>query len=82
MEKKAYAFVIPGFFITSEDPNTIFKEDVTAEDMEEIEALLKKKLFKEGVDVAIAPSIVPPHQANEVLNEFSNIIFGTGENNG
>jgi hypothetical protein len=82
MEKKAYAFVFAGFFITNQDPQDIFNENVTAQDMEEIENLIKTKLFKPGVDVALAPSIVPPHQANELLNEFSKVIFGQGEVNG
>ncbi|ACN99780.1 hypothetical protein [Sulfurihydrogenibium azorense] len=81
MEKKAYAFVFAGFFITEKDPQEIFREDVTAQDMEEIERLVKEKLFKPGVDVALAPSIVPPHQANDLLQEFSRIIFGRGEEN-
>lgn len=81
MERKAYAFVFGGFFITDKEPNDIFREDVTAEDMEEIEKLVRAKLFKEGVDVALAPSIVPPNQANELLNQFGNVIFGKGEAN-
>ena len=82
MEKKAYAFVFAGFFITDKDPQDVFNENITAQDMEEIENLIKTKLFKPGVDVALAPSIVPPHQANELLNEFSKVIFGQGEVNG
>ncbi|WP_028950486.1 hypothetical protein [Sulfurihydrogenibium subterraneum] len=81
MEKKAYAFVFAGFFITEKNPQEIFREDVTAQDMEEIEKLIREKLFKPGVDVALAPSIVPPHQANDLLNEFGNVIFGRGEAN-
>lgn len=81
MEKKAYAFVFAGFFITDKDPQEIFNENVTAEDMEQIEKLVKEKLFKPGVDVALAPSIVPPHQANELLQEFGKVIFSTGETN-
>ncbi len=79
MEKKAYAFVFAGFFITEKDPQEIFNENVTAEDMEQIENLIREKLFKPGVNVALAPSIVPPHQANELLNEFGKVIFSTGE---
>ncbi|MCX7738392.1 MAG: hypothetical protein N2Z80_03120 [Hydrogenothermaceae bacterium] len=75
MEKKAYAFVFAGFFITDKEPIEIFREDVTAEDMEEIERLVKEKLFKSSVDVALAPSIVPPDQANDLLHEFGNVIF-------
>ncbi|MCX7760546.1 MAG: hypothetical protein N2Z81_05095 [Hydrogenothermaceae bacterium] len=79
MEKKAYAFVFAGFFITDKEPQEIFREDVSAEDMEQIEKLVKEKLFKPEVDVALAPSIVPPNQANELLQEFGNVIFGRGE---
>lgn len=75
MEKKAYAFVFAGFFITDREPLEVFREDVTAQDMEEIERLVKEKLFKPGVEVALAPSIVPPNQANDLLHEFGNIIF-------
>lgn len=81
MEKKAYAFVFAGFFITEKDPQEIFNENVTAEDMQQIEDLIKEKLFKPGVDVALAPSIVPPHQANELLQEFGRVIFSQGESN-
>jgi len=80
MEKRAYAFVFAGFFITDKEPQEVFREDVSAEDMEEIQNLVKSKLFKEGVEVALAPSIVPPNQANELLNEFGKIIFQGGEN--
>jgi hypothetical protein len=79
LEKRAYAFVFAGFFITDKDPQEVFNENLTAEDMEEIERLVKEKLFKPGVEVALAPSIVPPHQANELLQEFGNVIFGRGE---
>lgn len=79
MEKKAYAFVFAGFFITDKEPLEVFREDVTAQDMEEIEKLVKEKLFKPGVDIALAPSIVPPNQANDLLHEFGNIIFSRGE---
>lgn len=79
MEKRAYAFVFAGFFITDKEPLEAFKEDVTAQDMEEIEKLVKEKLFKPGVDIALAPSIVPPNQANDLLYEFGNIIFSRGE---
>lgn len=81
MEKKAYAFVFAGFFITEKDPQEIFNENVTAEDMQQIEDLIKEKLFKPGVDVALVPSIVPPHQANELLQEFGRVIFSQGESN-
>ncbi|WP_297890344.1 hypothetical protein [Sulfurihydrogenibium sp.] len=81
MEKKAYAFVFAGFFITEKDPQEIFNENVTAEDMQQIEDLIKEKLFKPGVDVALAPSVVPPHQANELLQEFGRVIFSQGESN-
>ncbi|MEZ0323202.1 MAG: hypothetical protein ABWJ98_02690 [Hydrogenothermaceae bacterium] len=79
MEKKAYAFVFAGFFITDKEPQEIFREDVSAEDMEQIEKLVKEKLFKPGVNVALAPSIVPPHQADQLLQEFANVIFRKGE---
>lgn len=79
MEKKAYAFVFAGFFITEKEPLDVFREDVTAQDMEEIEKLVKEKLFKPGVDIALAPSIVPPNQANDLLQEFGNVIFSRGE---
>lgn len=81
MEKRAYAFVFAGFFITEREPLDALREDVTAQDMEEIEKLVKEKLFKPGVDITLAPSIVPPNQANELLQEFGDIIFSRGEPN-
>lgn len=79
MEKRAYAFVFAGFFITDKEPLEVFRQDVSAEDMEEIEKLVKEKLFKPGVDVALAPSIVPPNQADTLLHEFGNVIFSNGD---
>ncbi|WP_297455569.1 hypothetical protein [Persephonella sp.] len=78
-EKKAYPFAFVGFFVTEEEPLDILKEDVTPEQIEEIQNLIKKYLFKEGVDVVVAPFIVPPDQVNDALHQLADAVFKPDE---
>ena len=52
---------------------------MTPEELEKFQELLARFLFKEGVRVAIYPSVVPPEQAQDAVNELEQLIFGEGE---
>ncbi len=78
-EKKAYPFAIVGFFVTDKEAAESFRKDVSPEDVEQIKNLLKKLIFAEGVDITIAPFVVPPDQVNDALHELADIIFSPEE---
>ncbi|RUM57545.1 MAG: hypothetical protein DSY59_00550 [Persephonella sp.] len=78
-ELKAYPFAIVGFFITDKAPQDSFREELSVEEMEEIQSLIKKYIFKEGTDIVIAPFIVPPDQVDETLRQLAEQVF-RGEN--
>ncbi|WP_293445556.1 hypothetical protein [Persephonella sp.] len=78
-EKKAYPFAIVGFFVSDKEATESFRKDVSPEDVEQIKNLLKKLIFVEGVDLAIAPFVVPPDQVNDALHELAGIIFSPEE---
>jgi len=78
-EKKAYPFAIVGFFVTDKEATQSFRKDVTPEDVEQIKNLLKKLIFVEGVDIAVAPFVVPPEQVNDALHELAEIVFSPEE---
>jgi len=75
VELKAYPFAIVGFFITDKEPQNSFREELSAEEMEKIQELIKKYIFKEGVELVIAPFVVPPDQVNDALNQLANQVF-------
>ncbi len=81
MEKRAYAFVLPGFFVTDKSPEEIFREDIQPEEIEKIQDLIKKTIFKSDVDVdiVIAPFMVPPDQAHDALQQLGQAVFGGEE---
>ncbi|WP_456464608.1 hypothetical protein [Persephonella sp.] len=74
-EKKAYPFAIVGFFVTDKEATESFRKDVSPEDVEQIKNLLKNLIFAEGVDIAIAPFVVPPEQVDNTLHELADLIF-------
>lgn len=78
-EKKAYPFALVGFFVTEKDVNDVFRTDVTPEELEKIRELIQKLIFVGGVDVAIAPFIVPPDQVNDALQQLADAIFNPEE---
>ncbi len=78
-ELKAYPFVIVVFFITDKAPQDSFREELSIEEMEEIQSLIKKYIFKEGTDIVIAPFIVPPDQVDGTLKQLAEQVF-RGEN--
>jgi hypothetical protein len=74
----AVPFALVGFFATSKPINEAIKTDLTAEELEEIQQFLAKKLFKDPeVVVAIYPAVVPPEQAQEAVKELEQYIFGS-----
>jgi hypothetical protein len=79
-ETKAYPFALVGFFVTDKDISEVFRENVTPEELEQLQELLKKTIFSEDVEIAIAPFVVPPDQVNDALNQLADVIFSQEEN--
>ncbi|NPA54071.1 MAG: hypothetical protein GXO21_05320 [Aquificae bacterium] len=74
-ETKAYPFALVGFFVTDKDISEAFRQDVTPEELEQLQELLKKTIFTDDVEIAIAPFVVPPDQVNDALNQLADVIF-------
>ncbi len=72
----AVPFSLVGLFITDKSPEESINTDLTPEELEKLQEIISKMLFKEGVKVAIYPSVVPPDQANEAMKDLENMIFG------
>ncbi len=81
-EKKAYPFALVGFFVTDKPVEEAFKEDIQPEDLERIQEMIKEVIFKEGVDLAIAPFVVPPDQVDDALHQLADAIFGGEQEDG
>lgn len=75
----AVPFSLVGFFVTNRGVEESIRDDLTPEEMEKLQELIAKFLFKEGVRVAIYPSVVPPDQAEEAVEELEKMIFGEEE---
>ncbi len=76
---KAVPFSLVGFFITDKSADESVRDDVTPEEMEKLQEQIAKFLFKEGVRVVIYPSIVPPEQADDAVEDFQKLLFSEGE---
>lgn len=76
-EKPSYAvpFSLVGFFITDKPIEESIRSDLTPEELEYLQDILRKFLFTEGVRVAIYPSVVPPDQAMEAIEEMEDGFF-------
>jgi len=82
MEKKevvAIPFALVGFFATDKRVEDVLRTDLSAEELEEIQEFLAKKLFKDNVQVVIYPAVVPPEQAGEAVSELESFLFGEEE---
>ncbi len=75
----AVPFALVGIFVTDKPVEESIRTDMTPEELEKFQELLARFLFKEGVRVAIYPSVVPPEQAQDAVNELEQLIFGEGE---
>ncbi len=75
----AVPFALVGFFVTDRDVEESIRDDLTPEEMEKLQELIARFLFKEGVKVALYPSVVPPDQADDAVEELENMIFGEEE---
>ena len=75
----AVPFALVGIFVTDKPVEESIRTDLTPEELEKLQELLARFLFKEGVRVAIYPSVVPPDQAEDAVREFEELIFGEGE---
>jgi len=78
-DKKAYPFAVVGFFITDKDIDDVFRKELTPEEIEQLERMITKVFFAKGVDVVIAPSIIPPDQVNNVLSQLAHAVFFPSE---
>lgn len=81
MEEQVYAvpFSLVGFFFTSKSVEESIRGDLSPEELEKLQEILCKFLFTENVQVALYPSIVPPDQAEDALEELEDMIFGEEE---
>ena len=81
MEEQLYAvpFSLVGFFFTNKPVEESIRGDLTPEELEKLQEILSKFLFTEGIKVALYPSVVPPDQAEDALEEFEDMIFGEEE---
>lgn len=81
MEEQTYAvpFALVGFFLTSKPVEESIRDDVTPEELEKLQEIIQRMLFTEGVQVAIYPSVVPPDQAEDAVEELEDLIFGEEE---
>ena len=75
----AVPFSLVGFFMTSKSIEESIRNDITPEEMEKLQTIIANMLFKEGVKVAVYPSVVPPDQAEEAVKELEDLIFGDME---
>ena len=75
----AVPFALIGIFVTDRDVEDSIRTDMTPEELEKLQELLARFLFKEGVRVAIYPSVVPPEQATEAVKELEQLLFGEEE---
>lgn len=78
----AVPFALVGIFVTDRPIEESIRTDMTPEELEKLQELIARFLFKEGVRVAIYPSVVPPEQAEDAVREFEELIFGEGEGEG
>ncbi|ADC89640.1 hypothetical protein Thal_1008 [Thermocrinis albus DSM 14484] len=81
MEEQVYAvpFSLVGFFFTSKPIEESIRTDLSPEELEKLQEILSRFLFTEGVQVAIYPSVVPPDQAEEAVEELEDMIWGEEE---
>jgi len=75
----AVPFSLVGFFVTNRSVEESIRTDLSPEEMEKLQELIARFLFREGIRVALYPSVVPPEQAEEAVNELEEMIFGEEE---
>lgn len=75
----AVPFSIVGLFVTNKEVEESIREEITPEELERLQDIVAKMLFKSGVSVALYPGVVPPDQAVEAVNELEELIMGEGE---
>ncbi len=82
MEKKyvAVPFALVGLFTmpAGSKVEDMIRDDIEPEELEKFQEILARLLFKEGVKVAVYPSILPPDQASSAVEELEKMIFGEG----
>ena len=81
MEEQLYAvpFSLVGFFFTNKPVEESIRGDLPPEELEKLQEILSKFLFTEGIQVALYPSVVPPDQAEDAVEELEDMIFGEEE---
>ncbi|MEN3034207.1 MAG: hypothetical protein ABDH18_04380 [Aquificaceae bacterium] len=68
-------FSLVGFFITRKSIDESIRSDLTHEEFEHFQEIVRRFLFTEGVKVAIYPSIVPPDQVMDAIEELEEDFF-------
>ncbi len=71
----AVPFSLVGLFLTEGDPESSIRDDVTPEELEKLQELIARFLFKGNVKVVLYPMVVPPEQCEEAVREFEEWIF-------
>lgn len=81
MKQHMYAvpFSLVGFFFTNRSVEESIRGDLTPEELKKLQEIIRRFLFKEGVRVALYPSIVPPDQTEEAVEELEDMLFGEEE---
>jgi len=81
MEEQLYAvpFSLVGFFFTNKPIEESIRGDLSPEELEKLQEIISRFLFTEGIQVALYPSVVPPDQAGEAVEELEDMIFGEEE---
>ncbi len=72
----AVPFALVGLFVTDRSVEESIRTDMSPEELEKFQEVIARFLFKEGVRVAIYPSVVPPEQAEEAVEDLEKMIFG------
>lgn len=81
MKEHMYAvpFSLVGLFFTDKPVEESIRGDLTPEELEKFQEIICRFLFKEGVQVALYPSVVPPDQVEEAIEELEDMLFGEEE---
>ena len=75
----AVPFSLVGVFLTNKEVEESIREEIAPEELEKLQELIAKLLFKSGVNVVLYPGVVPPDQAVEAVNELEDLLMGGEE---
>ncbi len=75
----AVPFSLVGVFLTNKEIEQSIREEISPEELEKLQELIAKLLFKSGISIALYPGVVPPDQAVEAVNELEELLMGEDE---